>query len=164
MNEIIETVCRLIDFSNMFLVIMGEDGKIASIGNRVSKHINHPENFVELNGKNWFDFVVPIDRERVQGEYNEIILNKDLCKETIYGISGETSGAIQIKWIISYVNHEYNLVLSIGIPVSKDETEFERIRNYYSEIIAKDRTNIQSIKDESQKLYNKVEVECQQGE
>ena len=146
MNEIIETVCRLIDFSNMFLVIMYEDGKIASVGNRVSSHINYPENVVELNGKNWYDFVIPTDVERVKKEYSDIVNNKELCKETTYGISGPISDIIKIKWIISYVNHMYNFILSIGVPISKDETEFDRIRNYYSEIVMKDRDKIELAK------------------
>lgn len=149
MNLVIETLCKIIDFSNLFLVITDKDGIINSISDRVSQHIvNRTDEYVGVTGKCWYDFINEEYKEKVIQVYKEVSEDTSICRELQYPI-GLNEITTVVKWIISYVNHEYNLILSIGIPVAIDESEkeFDSIRKQYFDLVNKDRKAIEELKE-----------------
>lgn len=144
MNEILNTLCKIIDFSNLYLVVTDKNGIIVSVSNRISERISILLNQIEsLNGKCWYDYIDESVREDVIEQYKYISEHTSVCSEITYSV-GLINHFQPVKWIVSFVNHEYNFMLSIGMPVSSitDEIEFENIRNNYLEILSKDREKI----------------------
>jgi hypothetical protein len=166
MNEIIETFCRIIDFSNLFLVITDETGIIKSVSNRLSKHVTSKmDEYKDINGKCWYDFIDEKYKNTVIEAYNEVINDTSMCKGIEYPI-GLDKDAKNIKWILSFVNHDYNLVISIGMPIieKKDEVEFEGIRLKYLDMINKDREKINQLQyivtEKSKSLKDNEKTGC----
>jgi hypothetical protein len=137
---------------------MYEDGTIASVGNKVSQHIQTSTGLLDLNGKNWFDFICPDEVEEVRKKYQELIDNRILGKEIVYDIQG-TLSRVRVKWLSSYVNHEYNLIMSIGIPLvtEEEEDEYEKLRKYYTDMINRDRDIINTSKEDTKKYADRME-------
>jgi len=133
MNELIRKLCKGTDFSNLLFVIMKEDGKIVSVGNKIESDLAEM-----LDGKNWFDFVADEDKERVKEEYNYVIINKKFCHEMVYHMHN----CPPARWIVSYVNNEYRFIVSIGVLLNQVDFEYEKVRQFYAAEIQRDREMI----------------------
>ena len=133
MNKIIRELCKVTNFSNLMFVVTEADGKVVSVGNSISKSL-----ITDIHGNIWFDYVAPEDRDRVIEEYRYIAINKKIGEEIIYSLEN----CPPAKWTVSFVNNNYRLIVSVGVLLNQTESDYDKVRAFYSDLIREDKAKI----------------------
>jgi hypothetical protein len=90
----------------------------------------------------------------------EIIVNKSQCyKEFTNDILDKDNKTITVKWFNTLINSEFNCVFSIGLPLTKEPTldeDIDSLRSYFRDILEKDKTTINAMKEVTMKYSEKL--------
>ena len=141
----------IINSIDLCVLIINKELKINLINLSLSSLIGF-KNIQEPIGKNWLDFIKPSEKLITKNVYNELLYtgkNKNNPVEIMNNIITST-GDITIKWINTRI--QSNMVLSFGIlrnivKLKKENnkiTDINNFRNYYEDVIQKDRMIIKS--------------------
>jgi hypothetical protein len=157
-EKIQDGVWKLLDYSNMFVVMLDHDLKIKIINYHLSKVLGY-EYPSELAGQDWRQFLRAPDHELIHHVANEIIKGNQNYKEFTNDIIDINKKTLTVKWFNTLINHEFNCVFSIGLPLTKEPTideDIDSLRSYFRDILEQDRTVINAMKEVTMKYSEKI--------
>jgi len=157
-EKIQDGVWKLLDYSNMFVVMLDHDLKIKIINYHLSKTLGF-DSPTELTGQDWRQFLRKPDYELIHHVANEIIKGNQNYKEFTNDIIDINKKTLTVKWFNTLINHEFNCVFSIGLPLTKEPTideDIDSLRSYFRDILEQDRTVINAMKEVTMKYSEKI--------
>ena len=157
-EKIQDGVWKLLDYSNMFVVMLDHDLKIKIINYHLSKTLGF-DSPTELAGQDWRQFLRKPDYDLIHHVANEIIKGNQNYKEFTNDIIDINKKTLTVKWFNTLINHEFNCVFSIGLPLTKEPTideDIDSLRSYFRDILEQDRTVINAMKEVTMKYSEKI--------
>ena len=151
-KELRHIVFTMLNFTNMYTLVLDEEMVIRFANNSLAHDLGLKD-YNELVGKCWLDFIKEEDTKRVSMIHNSVAYGTDgweVYKEVKNMIIGKNE--IYVHWFNSHINSHYNWTFSFGVRKNKEieeETDvpIDSVREYYHDIITKDRMMINSIRD-----------------
>jgi hypothetical protein len=143
-----KAIWDMLNYANMYVVLLGEDLTIKLINWSLATKLGFKDEREPL-GECWLEFIKPEEHLRIKAIHSDVTKNKDSkFVEHENDIVTKDNIIISVKWFNIHINTDYNMTFSFGIPktIPAEITE-ESIRNYYRDIIEKDKTMIKSLKE-----------------
>jgi len=158
-EKIQSNIWKILDYTNMFVIMLDKDLDIKIVNFHLAKILGY-ENPDDLIGLNWANFLRPSDKDLIGHVCEEIIVNKNKCyKEFTNDILDKDNKTITVKWFNTLINSEFNCVFSIGLPLTKEPTldeDIDSLRSYFRDILEKDKTTINAMKEVTMKYSEKL--------
>jgi len=157
-KKIQNSVWNIIDYSNMFVVMLDHDLKIKIINYHLSKTLGY-EHSNELVEQDWRQFLRKPDHELIHHVCNEIINGNQNYKEFTNDIVDINKKTLTVKWFNTLVNNEFNCVFSVGLPLTKEpsiDEDIDSLRSYFRDILEQDKTVINAMKEVTMKYSEKI--------
>lgn len=145
-----KTIFNMLNYANMYVLVLDEKLTIKFCNNSLAKDLGF-ESEREVMGRCWLDFIDDKERKTIVTVHSILANGMDSenkYKEFINNIVCKNGECILVHWFNSYINSNFNWTFSFGIrkkPVT--EITADSIRQYYRDIIDKDRTMIHSMRD-----------------
>jgi len=155
---IIEGLWSFINYSTMFAVMITKDLEIKLVNYHLAKTLGY-NNEEEPIGDNWTKFLKIEDYDLIKHISSEIIDGNGSYKEFSNDIIDKDKNLITVKWFNVLINHGFNCVFSIGIPLTKEPTineDIDSIRAYFKDILEKDKTIIKAMKEVTMKRSKEI--------
>jgi len=148
-KELRNIIFNMLNFTNMYVLVLDEAMviKFANMSLAIDLGL---ESYNDLVGHCWLDFITDEESNLVTNIHAAVangVENWEKYREFQNKICGK-KGNIDVHWFNSHINTEYNWTFSFGIQkkVVKKVT-MDTVRNYYQDIISKDRVMINSMRD-----------------
>lgn len=150
-KELRNTIFTMLNFTNMYALVLDQQMLIRFANASLALDLGF-KGYSELIGKCWLDFIDPHERKTVNVIHQAIANGTGdwekyrEFKNTIVSIDK----TIEVYWFNSHINTDYNWTFSFGVrarPIIQDELNMASIRNYYRDIINKDREMINAMRD-----------------
>lgn len=149
-----KAIWDMLNYANIYVVLLDSDMIIRLINWSLATDLGY-ESEKDLIGKHWLQFVPKEMCDEVVEAHENLSDNKQLKKyreltNNIRTLNGEF---IPVKWFNVPINSIYHMTFSMGLKLKNLDIEVDNsvsedsIRAYYRDIIEKDRTMIQSLKD-----------------
>lgn len=148
---------NLLNYSNLLILVLTKDGTVKLSNYRLAKFVGY-DNEEDLVGKSWYDFLKESDKDVVQYIQERMKGKFEDFDEVAYDIV-TPEGQISVKWFISVINSDLNWTFCIGMPIYSGitiEDNLDALRAYFRDIIVKDRTTINAMKEVTKKLSDKI--------
>jgi len=144
-------IFNMLNFTSIYVLILDNRMNIKFINNSLAVDLGF-RTYKELLGRCWMDFIDSKEKNVILTAHNSIINKKDnwedKYKELKTNIVGKNGEVNSVYWFNSHINSDYNLTLSFGIKKNINPgITIESVRNYYKDILDKDRLMILSMKD-----------------
>lgn len=148
-----KAIWDLINYSSMYCVILDTKMIIRLCNLSLANELGFSSG-KDMVGLCWLKFIPLEYADRIKVIYNSLAFDDSnrshKYREVTNDIITKNEKRITIKWFNTRLNHETHMTMSFGLKliddVSISESE-DSIRSYYHNIIEKDRTMIQSMKD-----------------
>lgn len=150
-SELKKAIWDMLNYANMYVLILDKDMTVELINWSLATELGFKEE-KEVIGKCWVDFIPEEYRDLIKVAHF-CLVHKEGChqyKEMANEVQRLDGTIFLVKWFNIPINHNYNMTLSMGLKTDINESTIvseDSIRSYYRDIIAKDRTMIQSLKD-----------------
>ncbi|MGD2072030.1 MAG: PAS domain-containing protein [Candidatus Thorarchaeota archaeon] len=140
----------MINYSNLFAIILDEDINIKLINYCLAIALGF-ESEQEPIGRCWLDFIDEPKKEMIKYIHRRVIEEDPKFTETITDVLLPNKTLVPVRWFNSHINHEYKWTFSIGFPLIEVSIEdsVDSMRSYFKDIIKRDRTMIESLRDVS---------------
>lgn len=164
--ELKKAIWDMLNHAQMYVLILDSNMIIRLINWSLATDLGF-HNEREVIGKCWTEFLPEKNKNQVIAAHMNIAYRKDKNKyyrEFTNDIETITKDLITVKWFNVAINSGYNMTFSMGLKVSNVDLDTsisiseDSIRSYYRDIIQKDRTMIQSLKDVVLKEVDKNNV------
>lgn len=149
-DALIKAMWDMLNYASIFIVLLDEDMYVKLANWCLATHLGFKDE-KDIIGKCWLDFISNDDKQHIK-RVHKIISDADETESKKYieitnDIILPNNKKLSVKWFNIHINGQYNLTFSIGVYDAKlDQTE-DALRSYYRDIIEKDKTMIQSIKE-----------------
>jgi hypothetical protein len=146
-----KAIWDMLNYANMFVLILDKNMVVKLCNYSLATAIGFKSE-KEMMEKCWLDFIPEKDRLLVEHVHTKVKVceeqKDEKYKEVINDILLLDGRTISVRWFNMCINHSYQMSFSIGVTQDiKAEATDESIRSYYRDIVDKDRTMIQSIRD-----------------
>lgn len=154
-----ENLWTLLDYSNFFALILDKNFCVRSINNHLTKTLGYDcQN--DLINLNWSKFLKSTDNDIVKYVVQQVLSKNEDYNEFTNDIIDINKNTITVKWFNALINHNYQWIFSIGIPLtiqqpSLDE-DIQSIRSYFKEILEQDKTVINAMRQVAKEFTNKL--------
>jgi len=145
-----ETIWNILNYLNLFVLILDSDMKIKLANYYLATFLGY-ESEDDIVGEAWLRFIREDQKEAINNVHENIKEDTGLFREftnELITLSGEE---IFVKWFNSSINHELDYTFSVGIPLTKDvvtpKNSIDSIRSYYRDILDKDKSMIESLRE-----------------
>lgn len=150
-KELRKAIFNMLNYANMYTLVLDESMLIKFANNSLAKELGF-KTYHEVLGRCWLDFIAEEDQQNVTVIHSAVSTgSKDWYEkyhEYINDIVTVNGKRITVHWFNSYINSDYNWTFSFGIRKNPPTViTGDSIRRYYEDIIKKDRTMINSLKD-----------------
>lgn len=146
LKQTVVNLWNILDYSNYFVVVLDKDLEIKLCNRMLAKTLGF-QTEEELIGRKWFEFIPETTKDIIRIIHQETNDRKDTTIESTSEIITLKGRIIVAKWFNSFVNSELDWVFSMGVPLRANEQQnIDNVREFYKEILAKDRTTINAIK------------------
>jgi PAS domain S-box-containing protein len=160
-KELRSIIFNMLNYTNMYILVLDQQMLIKFINNSLANDLGY-DKFDDLLGKCWLDFIDENDKETIKIMHTSIANgyeNWETYKEFQNEINGKDGEKINVCWFNSHINTDYNWTFSFGIKKEIETHSMDSIRDYYQDIISKDRVMISAMRDVIG-LKNKKEDFC----
>jgi PAS domain S-box-containing protein len=160
-KELRSIIFNMLNYTNMYILVLDQQMLIKFINNSLANDLGY-DKFDDLLGKCWLDFIDENDKETIKIIHTSIANgyeNWKTYKEFQNEINGKDGEKINVCWFNSHINTDYNWTFSFGIKKEIETHSIDSIRDYYQDIISKDRVMISAMRDVIG-LKNKKEDFC----
>lgn len=146
-----KAIWDMLNYANMFILLLDSKMNILLINQSFASKLGFNDSN-KLVGRCWLDFIQPEDQDRVYAIHHSLSQDSEeessKYREVINDIIKPDGKICTVKWFNFPINHQYHLTFSFGIPaeIPVKITE-DSLRNYYLDILQKDKTMILSLKD-----------------
>lgn len=150
-----KAIWDIINYAQMYVVILDKHMIIRLINHSLAKELGF-ENERDVIGKCWKEFVPDNQQMQVMSVHYTLANEPENYKkysEFVNDIKTPSGEVITIKWFNVPINGGYNMTYSMGLKIDPDKKAAvvkiseDSVRTYYRDIIEKDRTMIQSLRD-----------------
>jgi PAS domain-containing protein len=143
-----KAIWDLLNYANIFVLLLDDKLNIVLINYRLATKLGF-NNEKEAIGRCWLDFIKPKEKEHIYVMYHSLYEeNHEKYRETVSEIVKLDGTTCLIKWFNFIVSEDYRLIFRFGIPKKFPvEVTEESLRSYYKDILLKDKTMIDSLKD-----------------
>jgi len=148
---------KLLDYSNFFAIILDSNLKIKTINYHLSKILGYGDQSALIN-EDWVKFLKPTEIDVIKYVHEQITNNNKDYNEFTNDIIDSDKNIITVKWFNTLINHNYNWVFSIGVPLTKEPTlneDIDSIRSYFRDILEQDKTTINAMREVAKKNSTK---------
>jgi transcriptional regulator with PAS, ATPase and Fis domain len=141
------TIFNMLNYANMYVLVLDEKMEVRFANSSLALDLGF-NNYKELVGRCWLDFIKEEERKTVITIHKVISVGEEWEKYKEFQNTIVGKEEIYVHWFNSHINSDYNWTFSFGIR-KKPPTQITMtsIRNYYKDIIDKDRTMIDSMRD-----------------
>ncbi len=143
------TIFAMLNYANMYVLMLDDKMEVKFANNSLALDLGF-KGYSELVGKCWLDFIKDDDRQSITTIHAVVSSGSENWEkyQEFQNWIKSPKGNIYVHWFNSHVNSDYNWTFSFGVR-KKPITEVTRdsIRNYYQDVIAKDRTMIETMRD-----------------
>ena len=147
-----------LDYSNLFVLILNKEYKVVLANYRLAKSLGY-ENEVSLIGQEWKKHLTEFDEELIKHVFEETLKGSKKYEEFTNDIMGINRERITVKWFNTLINSTFNCVFSIGVPLTQEispNDNIDSVRSYFTDIIKRDRTTINAMKEVTMKYSEKI--------
>jgi len=150
-----KAIWDIINYAQMYVVILDKHMIIRLINHSLAKELGF-ENERDVIGKCWKEFVPDNQQMQVMSVHYTLANEPENYKkysEFVNDIKTPSGEVITIKWFNVPINGGYNMTYSMGLKIDPGKKAAvvkiseDSVRTYYRDIIEKDRTMIQSLRD-----------------
>lgn len=149
-NILKKAIWDMLNYSNIYAVLLDSKMIVRLINWSLATDLGF-ESEKEVIGKYWLDFVPSEYKNLIKFSHKKLAFDHDKkeCKEVTNDIILKDNKLVTVKWFNVPINSNYNMTFSMGLKIDCTETisSEESIRAYYRDIIQKDRTMIESLRD-----------------
>jgi len=144
-----KAIWDMLNYANMYVVILDRNMVIKLINYSLATELGFKSEDEPI-GLCWLDFIPPKDHDRVSTIHKKLSIDQDMehYGEVSNKVKRKDGSTMLVKWFNVPINSEYNVTLSFGLSQDKVvEITEDSVRSYYADILQKDKTMIQSLKD-----------------
>lgn len=160
-----KAIWDMLNYAQMFVVILDSQMIIRLINWSLATELGF-ENERDAIGHCWTEFLPEDVSLYIQNVHKKLAFNKEdtSLREITNDIQTLSGERLTVKWFNVPVNSNYHMTFSMGLKLSQLNIEVatsiseDSIRAYYRDIIEKDRTMIQSLKDVVLKGFDSTDV------
>lgn len=148
---------NLLNYSNLLILVLTKDNEIKLCNYRLCKFLGF-DNEDDVVGKLWSDFLNESDRSVLTYIQDKMKEKLEDFEEVAYDIK-TPDGGISVKWFISLINGDLNWTFCIGMPIYAGitiEDNLDSLRSYFRDIIVKDRTTINAMREVTKKFSEQL--------
>ncbi len=147
-----------LDYSHLFVIILNKDFKVVLANYRLSKLLGY-EKEDQIIGADWTQHLADFDQDLVRHVLVETLTGNKKYEEFTNDILTLDKQRITVRWFNTLINNNFNCVFSIGVPLTKEisvDDNLESVRAYFTDIIRRDRTTINAMKEVTMKYSEKI--------
>jgi hypothetical protein len=150
-KELRITIFNMLNFTNMYCLVLNSQMVIKFINQSLALDLGY-QSYKDAIGKCWLDHIVDEDHDLIKSVHAAIAYGvenwEDKYREIQNNVARLDGNVITIYWFNSHVNSELNWTFSFGLQRPRVIAENETgIRDFYYDIIQKDRLMINSLRD-----------------
>jgi hypothetical protein len=151
-NALKKAIWNMLNYANVYVLLLDKNMIIRLINYNLANDLGYKNEKMAV-GHCWIEHVPPSSLTLVRIAHKELVFGKDKAKykEVTNDIKLGTGQIVSTKWFNIPINSQYNMTFSIGIKLTTPEDYVkiseESIRAYYKDIIEKDRSMIQSLRE-----------------
>lgn len=150
-EQLRKTIFNMLNYANMYVLVLDQAMIIRYANNSLAIDLGF-DNYRDIVGKCWLEFLTEAEKKNIIMIHKKISDGEEdweKYKEFRNYIQSKSGQKILVHWFNSHINTEFNWSFSFGISKKPVETmvTMESIRNYYRDIIEKDKTMIEAMKD-----------------
>lgn len=148
-EKLMETIFNMLNYANMYILILDEKMEIKFINQGLAIDLGL-ESYENGIGRCWLDFLIEEEKKLVTTVHKKVASGIDYMKyqEFQNKIISKDGLVIDVSWLNAHINTNYNWSFSFGIRKEPEtRISMESIRGYYKDIIEKDRTMINAVRD-----------------
>jgi PAS domain-containing protein len=149
MEKIQLSILEMLNYANMYVLILDEEMKIKFINFSLATEIGFNDE-IEPLGRCWLDFIPTDDHTMVSHIHGVISTSDDYekYKEISSDVLKKDGSIFPVKWFNMRINHIYNWTFSFGLTKNKAvEITEESVRAYWEDRVLRDTTMIQSMRE-----------------
>ena len=146
-----KAIWDMLNYANMYVMLLDSEMIVRLINWSLATELGF-KNEKEVIGKSWIEFIPDGYKDLFKVVHSCLILEKtDKYREMINEVQRINGTSFLVKWFNVQTDSQYNMIFSMGLR-TKTQTDSvivseDSIRSYYRDIIEKDRTMIQSLRD-----------------
>jgi len=156
--EVQNNLWKALDYSHLFVILLNKDFKVVLANYRLAKILGYQDEG-ELIGADWNSHLANADVELITHVLNETLTGNKKYEEFTNDILTKNKERITVRWFNTLINSTFNCVFSIGVPLTKEITvddNIDSVRAYFTDIIRRDRTTINAMKEVTMKYSEKI--------
>lgn len=158
-EELRNVIFNMLNFTNMYCLVLDQSISIKFVNMSLAIDLGY-SSYKELLNKCWLDFVEEKDRRMIEIIHDSVSNGKDNWEDKYREVQNNmitNDGKIlPVYWFNSHINTNINWTFSFGI---KKETKEDDLRDFYYDVIRKDRVIINSMRD-AMGLRDKIVDTC----
>jgi PAS domain S-box-containing protein len=147
-----------LDYSSLFVLILNKQFQVVLANYQLARTVGY-NNEDEMIGIDWCKHLVPADIDIIQHVHEDTLAGSKKYEEFTNDIVTKEGKRITVKWFNTMINNAFNSTFSIGVPLTKEisiDDNIETVRSYFTDILRKDSTTIQAMKEVTQKYSSKL--------
>lgn len=148
-----------LNYSNLLILVLDKIGNIKLCNYRLGKFLGF-EKEEDLVGKSWFTFLNESDQSIFLYIQEKMTSQQEGFEEVAYDIA-TPDGSVAVKWFVSFINGDLNWTFCVGMPIYSGvtvEDNLDTLRSYFRDIIVKDRTTINAMKEVTKKFSEQIQM------
>lgn len=156
--EVQNNLWKALDYSHLFVILLNKDFKVVLANYRLARVLGYQDEG-ELIGTDWNTHLAAVDDELVKHVLTETLGGSKKYEEFTNDILTKNKERITVRWFNTLINSTFNCVFSIGVPLTKEITvddNIDSVRAYFTDIIRRDRTTINAMKEVTMKYSEKI--------
>ena len=156
--EVQNNLWKALDYSHLFVILLNKDFKVVLANYRLAKMLGYMDEG-EIIGVDWINHLAAADDELVKHVLDETLAGSKKYEEFTNDVLTKNKERITVRWFNTLINSTFNCVFSIGVPLTKEITvddNIDSVRAYFTDIIRRDRTTINAMKEVTMKYSEKI--------
>jgi hypothetical protein len=156
-------IFSMLNFTNMYCLVLDHEMHVKFVNLSLAIDLGF-ESYEEVIDQCWMDFIIPNEKDMIKTIHHSIANNLNNWERKYVEVQStmltKNNKAIEVYWFNSHINTDLNWTFSFGIKkrdMTKDEDE--NLRDFYFDMIKKDRVLINSMRD-SLGLRNEIINTC----
>jgi len=159
-----KAIWDMLNYANMYVLLLDDRMIIRLINWSLATALGF-ENEKQVVGKCWIDYIPDEAKYLIKAAHHSLAFEpkKGKYREFVNDIMLANDQIVTVKWFNVPINSQYHMTFSMGLKVAPIEATVvseDSIRTYYRDIIEKDRTMIQSLRDVVIKGFHQNQKTC----
>lgn len=161
-EQLRKIIFNMLNFTNMYCLALDEKMTIKFVNTSLALDLGF-KSYHDLINKCWLEFVEKDEKLIVQTVHTAVANGIDnwenKYRELQNNIITKEKKKITVHWFNSHINTNLNWTFSFGIKKEPINEDMNNIRDFYYDVIQKDRIMINSMRD-TMKLRDKIGDTC----